>query len=143
MEQLSVLKSAAKTADNPTSRPTLEEVSRRFETWRRGKKGGSRIPKCLWEAAVEVCAEHRVWQVSKVLGLSYNDLKRRVVGVGQMEKILTPEKADFVELSMGLRTLPLLCSVEIESAAYGKLKMSFSGDFDPVEMARVFFGARR
>jgi hypothetical protein len=143
MDQLPVLKPAMKTTDNPASRPTLEEVSHRFETWRRGKKRGSRIPKCLWKAAVEVCAEYRVWQVSKALGLSYNDLKRRVLGAGPMEKIPTPAKADFVELSMGLRTLPVLCSVEIESEGYGKLKMSFSRDFDPVEMARVFFGARR
>lgn len=143
MDQLPVLKPATKTESAPASRPTLEEVSHRFETWRRGKKRGSRIPRCLWKAAVEVCAEHRVWQVSKALGLSYNDLNRRVLGAGQMEKIPTPAKADFVELSMGLRTLPVLCSVEIESEGYGKLKMSFSRDFDPVEMARVFFGARR
>jgi hypothetical protein len=143
MDELPVLKSVAKTTENPTPRPTLEEVSKRFETWRRGKKRGSRIPNCLWKAAVEVCAEHRVWQVSKVLGLSYNDLKRRVAGTGQMEKMPTPVKADFVEVSMGLRAQPVLCIVEIESEAYGKLKMSFSRDFDPVELARVFFGARR
>jgi hypothetical protein len=143
MDQLPVLKSPEKIGDNLASRPTLEEVSKRFESWRRGKKRGSRIPKCLWKAAVEICAGHRVWQVSKALGLSYNDLKRRVVGTGQMERIPTPAKADFVEVSMGLRTQPVLCSVEIESEAYGKLKMSFSRDFDPVELARVFFGARR
>jgi hypothetical protein len=143
MDQLPVLKSVAKTTNHPTPRPTLEEVSHRFETWRRGKKAGSRIPKCLWKAAVEVCAEHRTWQVSKVLGLSYNDLKRRVAGTGQTEKMPTPSKADFVEVSMGLGTRPVLCSVEIESEAYGKLKMSFSRDFDPVELTRVFFGARR
>jgi hypothetical protein len=143
MEQLPALKPATNTTNNSTARPTLEEVSRRFETWRRGRKHGSRIPNCLWKAAVEACAAHRVWQVSKVLGLSYNDLKRRVVGTGQIEKMPTPAKADFVEVSMGLRTLPVLCSVEIESAAYGKLKMSFARDFDPVELARVFFGVRR
>jgi hypothetical protein len=70
MDQLPVLRSAAKTTNHPLPRPTLEEVSHRFETWRRGKTPGSRIPKCLWKAAVEVCAEHRVWQVSKALGLN-------------------------------------------------------------------------
>jgi hypothetical protein len=143
MDHLPVLKPATKTESNSVPRPTLEEVSNRFETWRRGKKPRSRIPKCLWKAAVEVCAEHRVFRVSKALGLNYNDLKRRVVGAGQTEKMPSPAKADFVELSMGLRTQPVLCSVEIESEAYGKLKMSFSRDFDPVELARVFFGARR
>jgi len=142
MDQLPVLKPATKTS-NPAPRPTLEEVSHRFETWRRGKKLGSRIPKCLWQAAVEICAEHRVFQVSKALGLNYNDLKRRVAGTGQTEKRSIHAKTDFVELSMGLRAQPVLYSVEIESEAYGKLKMSFSRDFDPVELARVFFGARR
>lgn len=143
MDQLPVLNPATKTESTPASRPTLEEVRHRFETWRRGKKHGSRIPKSLWKAAVEVCAEHGVFRVSKALRVNYNDLKQRVVGTGQMEKMPTPLKAGFVELSMGLRTQSVLCSVEIESEAYGKLKMSFSRDFDPVELARVFFGARR
>ena len=32
----------------PCTKPTLEEVCTRFETWRKGKKRGSRIPKSLW-----------------------------------------------------------------------------------------------
>jgi hypothetical protein len=109
MEQLPALKPATNTTNNPTARPTLEEVRRRFETWRRKRKHGSRIPNCLWKAAVEVCAAHRVWQVSKVLGLSYNDLKRRVLGTGQIEKMPTPAKADFVvvcRVDRPLGTLP-------------------------------------
>ena len=39
----------------PALNPSIEKVRDRFETWRRRKKPGSRIPKALWQAAVESC----------------------------------------------------------------------------------------
>jgi hypothetical protein len=35
-------------ATQPALSPSLEKVRDRFETWRRRKKPGSRIPKALW-----------------------------------------------------------------------------------------------
>ena len=63
-------------------KPTLENVRKRFETWRRVKKPASRIPNGLWKAALEVCAEYPVHQVSKELGLNYTELRRRVRPAG-------------------------------------------------------------
>jgi hypothetical protein len=129
-----------------TSKPTLEDVRHRFETWREGKKHGSRIPKCLWAAAVEVCSEHRVAEVSRALGLNYNELKGRLSGRALSAEKQIVSGPEFLELSLGLEAPPVLCSVEIENAAGGKLKMTFSGkcrDFDPMELARVFRGGGR
>ncbi len=123
----------------PTMKPTLEQVRDRFETWRRGKKAGSRIPKCLWTAAVEVCEEHPVWQVSRVLRLNYNELKRRVNSSGHLAVCESQRGGGFVELTLGTSPQVSECTVELENAAGAKLKMRFCGGFDPLELARAFW----
>ena len=131
----------------PSTKLTLEEACNRFETWRKGKKRGSRIPKSLWAAAVTVCADHTVCQVSKALRLDYSELKRRVAATTRMgadHQVVSG--AEFVEVCLGAEDPAGLCSVEMENAAGGKLKMTFSGkcrDFDPMELARVFWGGGR
>ena len=131
----------------PTPKPTLTEVRNRFETWRKGKRRGSRIPKSLWAAAVEVCKDHKMYQVSRALGLNYNELKHRASGTALSEEKAVVAGAKFVELSLGLESQSgVLCNVELESAAGDKLKLTFSGkcrDFDPMELARVFLGGVR
>ena len=103
MEHLSILQ--------PTTKLTLGEVRNRFESWRKGKKRGSRIPKRLWSAAVDVCSVHSVNQVPRALGLNHTELKRRVVE--------TEASADrqsclegFMELSPGFGAQPVLCGVD-------------------------------
>ena len=124
----------------PTTKPTLEQVRSRFETWRRGKKAGSRIPNCLWTAAVEVCEEHPVWQVSRVLRLNYNELKRRVNSSGHLAVCESQRRGGFVELTLGTSPQQVSeCTVELENAAGAKLKMRFCGDFDPLELAKSFW----
>jgi hypothetical protein len=128
----------------PTPKPTLADVRRRFENWRKGKKHGSRIPKSLWAAAVEVCKGNKVYQVSRALGLNYNELKQRAAGAALREDRAVVTGAKFMELS--LESQPVLCGVELESAAGDKLKLTFSGkcrDFDPMELARAFLGGER
>ena len=62
----------------PTVRPTLEVVRNQFETWRKRRRCRSRIPESLWQAAVRLCREHSVFEVSRALRLNYNGLKNRV-----------------------------------------------------------------
>jgi hypothetical protein len=135
MKQLSGLK--------PTLKPTLDQVRDRFETWRRGKKPHSRIPKCLWKAAVEVCVDNPIWQVSRALHLNYNELKRRAVDSGQSQNNGNDPKENFIELSLGVKEQQLTTwTVELESASGAKLKMTFAGncrDFDPVQLTESFW----
>lgn len=128
----------------PTPKPTLADVRHRFENWRKGKKHGSRIPKSLWAAAVEVCKGNKVYQVSRALGLNYSELKQRAAGTALRDDRAVVPGAKFVEVS--LESQPVLCSVELESAAGDKLKLTFSGrcrDFDLMELTRAFLGGER
>jgi hypothetical protein len=152
MKSLSVLQSAMKPADKsatqptdkPSTRTTLEEVRTRFEIWRQGKKPGSRIPKCLWAAAVDVCIDQPIYHVSRALGLNYTELKRRVARTKGAADTQNSSEKGFVELSLGLEAQRVLCSIELESPRGNKVKMSFAGkcrDLDPLELAKLFWGA--
>ncbi len=56
----------------------LEGTRRRFERWRRNRRGRSRIPKTLWSAAVRAAAKHGLCRTAQTLGLDYTALKRHV-----------------------------------------------------------------
>lgn len=130
----------------PTTKPTLREVRKRFETWRRGKRRGSRIPRDLWGAAVEVCAVHSVNQVCRALRLNHTELKRRVTDTEQSADRAVIEGTNFLELPFGLGKDPVVCSVELERTGGDRLKMTLSGkcrDFDPLELAKVFWDGGR
>jgi hypothetical protein len=132
MENLSVVPA--------TKQPTLQEVHARFETWRKGKKPGSRIPKCLWKAALETCEAHSICEVSRTLGLNYTELKRRFAA-GKPHAQTSPTK--FVELP--LPTPPSTCVVELSNASGATMKMTFQGQsphLDPVGMMRAFWSQR-
>ncbi len=64
----------------PVLRPTLEGVRRRFETWRKRRWCRGPIPESLWQAAIGLCEEHSIGEVSRRLRLNYKGLKKRVTG---------------------------------------------------------------
>jgi len=126
----------------PALSPGLEEVRGRFEIWRKKKKIGSRIPKSLWQAAVDLCQEHTVLRVSRALRLNYNELKNRVQKSEKKAIPATDRCVEFVEVDfegIGMRSE---CVVEMEGTKGAKLKMHFRGQqkaFDPLELARIFW----
>ena len=130
MENLSVV--------TATKQPTLQEVHARFETWRKGKKPGSRIPKCLWKAAVEICEAHSICEVSRTLGLNYTELKRRCAAARPKAQ---PSPTHFVEFPLPAPASS--CVVELSNASGATMKMTFhaqSPHLDPVGMIRAFWG---
>src|SRR3954447_17939919 len=54
----------------------MRKVYRELQRWRSERKGRERIPEALWTAAGEPAREHGVNQVSQVLHLEFNHLKR-------------------------------------------------------------------
>lgn len=137
-------KSAMQPADKFITKPSLEEVRTRFETWRRSKKPRSHIPKSLWAAAVEACIDQPIYHVSRALGLNYTELKRRVARTKSACDTQHSSERDFITLSLGLDSQPVLCSIELESPKGNKVKMSFAGkcrDLDPLELAKLFWSA--
>jgi hypothetical protein len=57
---------------------TLESVQQQFESWRISRSKREPIPETLWEAAVKLCLAHPRTYVSRILRLSFADLKRRL-----------------------------------------------------------------
>jgi len=137
MEKLSVVPTIKK--------PTLQEVLTRFETWRKCKKVGSRIPKSLWAAAVDLCEVHSIYAVSRALGLNYTELKRRYAAAtheAQMQKG-QPTSACFVEIPA--LAISSTCVVELSNASGATMKMTFQGQSlppDPVAMIRGFLSRK-
>jgi len=56
----------------------LRSVQRRFEQWRRERKGRARIPEPLWRAAVKMAETYGVNRAATALRLDYYTLKKRV-----------------------------------------------------------------
>lgn len=70
---------SGKTKAMPAS---LAAGRRRFEQWRRTRRGHSRIPEPLWTTAVRLAGAYGLCRTTKTLGLDYNALKRRVASAG-------------------------------------------------------------
>jgi hypothetical protein len=128
----------------PTVKPTLEVVRNQFEVWRKRKRRGPRIPETLWQAAVQLCKEHSVFEVSRALRLNYNGLKNRVPKATREMGVAVGQRPDFgfVRLDLGAPMAPSECLVEMEAPNGAKMRMSFKGiprDFDPVELGGAFW----
>jgi hypothetical protein len=96
--------------------PVLEELQRRFATWRSTGRKGERIPEALWEAAAVAARELGVNRVSRAAGLDYTRLKRRVLGddASQAETSPTATGPVFVELPIESVAQRPECVVEFE-----------------------------
>jgi hypothetical protein len=126
-----------------TVRDPFEVVRDQFETWRKRRPCRGRIPEALWQAAVGLCKERSIFEVSRALGLNYNGLKDRVpkardvgLAVGQGPEL------GFVRLDLGAPIAPSECLVEMEAANGSKMRMTFRGvlrEVDPVELSRAFW----
>ena len=123
----------------PALSPSLEKVRDRFETWRRRKKPGSRIPKALWQAAVESCKGDSVLQVSRALRLNYTDLKERVNAVEELVHPGANCDLDFVQLGFGASILPSECTLELEASSGAKMKIGFKGAVDALALCEAFW----
>ena len=127
----------------PAIRPTLESVGHQFGTWRMRRRCRGQIPEALWQAAVELCRDHSIFEVSRALRLNYNGLKNRIPKARDMG-VAVGKRSDlgFVKLDIGAPIVPSECLVEMEAPNGAKMRMSFRGSprgFDPVELGRAFW----
>ena len=89
----------------------MKKVHRRLEQWRRQRTGRERIPPAL-RAAGELAREHGAIQVSRVLHLEFNQLKRAAEGDERNgRKQTTPT---FVELVAPQTSAGRECILEVE-----------------------------
>ncbi len=127
----------------PVVKPTLEVVRHQFEAWRKRRRCRGRIPEALWEAAVGLCQEHSICEVSRSLRLNYNGLKNRTPKTRDMG-LAVGKRSDlgFVKLDLGAPIVSSECLLEMEAPNGAKMRISFRGtprDFDPVELGRAFW----
>ena len=127
----------------PAIRPTIESVRHQFGIWRKRRRRRGRIPEALWEAAVGLCQEHSICEVSRSLRVNYNALKDRTSKArGMGLAIGKGSDRGFVKLDLGAPIVPSECLVEMEAPNGAKMRMSFRAtprDFDPVELGRAFW----
>ena len=110
----------------------LQELSGRFEGWRRTRSGKSPIPEPLWAAAAELARSHGVCQTAQVLRLEYKKLKKLMEGEAISTRVRqrrAPAAATFMEL-VAPPTIAAECLIELEGPR-GKLRIQWKGSTAP------------
>ena len=136
----------------------LETGRRRFERWRRTRKGHSRIPDPLWTSAVKLAGAYGLCRTARTLGLDYNALKRRVASTrpgdslgpktvgaqaARQETAAQETATAFVELVPPQRAGLPECIVELEHPRGAKMRIHVKGNQIPdvvTAVSRVLFG---
>jgi hypothetical protein len=113
---------AAAEAEVPAA---MRKVHRRLERWRRQRTGRARIPEALWAAAGELAREHGVNQVSRVLGLEFNHLKR-IAESGRPAVRKRRVMPAFVELIAPQTAGAPTCIIEVEGQR-GTMRIEWKG----------------
>ena len=112
----------------------IEGVRRRFERWRRGRSAGSRIPKPLWAAAVELADSCGVHPIARALRLDYYSLKKRVEVMKRGPRrapASSAHKASFLELPAPTGIGVPECVLELENAEGAKMRIHWKGGEAP------------
>jgi hypothetical protein len=113
------------------ARSRLEGVRRRFERWRRTRRGLSRIPESLWAAAVKAAGAAGISHTAKTLGVNHQALKKRIAeaaatsgGSGQVaaDRHLASVPT-FLELAAPTRTDSCRCTLELKDASGAKIRV--------------------
>ena len=124
-----------------TSRPILEEILKRFESWRKTRRPRTPIPEDLWQAAISLCENNSIYEISKALHLSYTKLKERVSISKAIDEPESPSHPGFVELDFGQAVIPLEYVVEMEEKNGAKMRVQIKGEngFDLLELVKTFW----
>ena len=148
--------STRKTRDLPTR---LEGTRRRFERWRRTRKGRSHIPEPLWTSAVKAAGKYGLHRAAQALGLDYYTLKKRVeaagsggVSGGKVGSHLFSDReavsadgqavATFLELAPTASGGSRECILELEDPGGAKMRVHLKGMQAPdlAALSRSFWG---
>ena len=130
------------TSPPPVLKSTLEEVGELFESWRKGKPKRRSISEKLWQAAVELSGDYSVSRISRRLGLSYPELKRRVSSLPPAKPLSNDCHPGFVEVDL-CRSNPVSeCVMEKEDKHGSKIKISVkdTAGSQLFELVKVFLG---
>jgi len=103
----------------------LEAGRRRFERWRRSRKGHARIPEPLWASAVKLAGAYGLCRTARTLRLDYNSLKKRINSTGLCDPSVPQGAAatTFVEMVAPEPSCLPECIVELEDPQGAKMRI--------------------
>ena len=132
----------------------LESARRRFEQWRRTRRGRTRIPERLWAAAVKAAGRYGFYPTARGLGLDYYSLKKRVKAAGGASLRPVTDRPDgpggegvagFLELAPVSPTGFPECVLELEDPGGAKMRIHLKGMSAPdlTALSRSFWSRER
>ena len=139
----------------------LEGLRRRFDRWRRTRKGRSRIPEALWTAAVKAAGQYGLCRTARTLRLDYYALKKRVeaagcpsdpqpthrragrLGPAEGQAVAGQALAGFVELAPAAPAGWPECILELEAPGGAKMRVHLKGGQVPdmTALSRSFWNS--
>ena len=100
-----------------------------MEHFRSAQPGRAKLPESLWQAAVELARQHRVYPVAHPLRLDYMRLKKRLGGSPTFRRKVT--KPAFVELAAPSRAQFEEYVIEFESSGGSKIRIQWKATAPP------------
>lgn len=127
----------------PAAKPTIEDVRRQFEDWRKTSKLHEPIPTELWEGAASLCATHPTYKIARTLRLNYTKLKEHVHALKTDLPInkAPAVAAAFIELDLDIPSMACQCVIEMQDPKGGKMTLQLQADQcpDPLEICKAFW----
>jgi hypothetical protein len=128
--------------NTPALPSPLESVRYQFEKWRETRKSRrERIPEELWVAAVKLCNQYSINQISRALHLNHTNLKDKVSGKKSVNRKKKSSSPFLIELDWQGSYPASECIVEMENAYGSKMRMSLKGqaNLDLLELGKSFW----
>jgi len=114
---------SAKLIPSDKTNHQINHLQKRLDVWRKAHRQGSRLPRRIWKAAVEVAEQCGVNKTAKALRLNYYDLKKRL-DAGSVRGASVPS---FIELSPATSGLTPECIIEFETRNGAKMRVHIKG----------------
>lgn len=114
---------ATKLIQSPSGSKQIDHLRKRFDAWRKIRRPRARIPKQLWESAVQVAGQCGLNKTAQALHLDYYTLKKRLD-----DSSVSQEPApSFIELSPAVTGSIPECVIELEHRNGSKMRIHLKG----------------
>ena len=130
-----------KRLQSPDSIKQIDHLRKRFEAWRKSSKPRTRIPKRLWQSAVQVAGRCGLNRTAKTLHLDYYALKKRLDASGGEQG----EAPAFIEINPKAAGSTPECVIELENRNGSKMRIHIKGADSPDlnELSSAFWRSRQ